>query len=382
MAGMDTFHEIERIIAGRAPTPGDPLACLGSCRSVIVYGAGNVGRDVTRLLRAHGRSPIGFLDANARPGQLVEGLPVHRLAGDLPAGWDPASTAVVIAIFNFAVDIVGIEEALGAAGFGKVVNFLELHRHFAAELGDRYWLTDLGYYDGKAAQIARALDLLADDRSRSVMRSLLRLRVTGDYGCSTPLDVGPQYFGPAAPPLRQPVRLVDGGAFDGDTVRSLFQTTREVEAVACFEPDPGNHQKLVACCEPFKRESKARISLLPLGLWSTATQLRFNSDGGTGSGISDDGAQVIQCARLDDALADFRPTLVKMDIEGAEVEALHGAERTIRESRPDLAICVYHRPDHLWTIPLIVEEWGLRYRLTLRVHCHAGFEVVLYAQAV
>jgi len=37
-----------------------------------------------------------------------------------------------------------------------------------------------------------------------------------------------------------------------------------------------------------------------------------------------------------------------MDIEGAEIDALQGAKKIIQKSNPMLAICVYHKPNHLW----------------------------------
>ena len=72
-------------------------------------------------------------------------------------------------------------------------------------------------------------------------------------------------------------------------------------------------------------------------------------------------------------------TDLKMDIEGAELDALHGAERTIRRTRPRLAICVYHRAEHLWEIPLFVRDLGLGYDFYLRSLGRYGFDVVMYA---
>jgi hypothetical protein len=67
-----------------------------------------------------------------------------------------------------------------------------------------------------------------------------------------------------------------------------------------------------------------------------------------------------------------------MDIEGAEPDALRGAERTIRRYRPALAISLYHAPDHLWEIPLWIAGLGLDYRMYMRGHAHNGFELVMY----
>jgi hypothetical protein len=70
-----------------------------------------------------------------------------------------------------------------------------------------------------------------------------------------------------------------------------------------------------------------------------------------------------------------------MDVEGAEPDALKGAEGLIREHRPDLGICVYHAPDHIWEIPLYLHEMGLGYRFYLRNHTAFTQETVLYATA-
>jgi hypothetical protein len=82
---------------------------------------------------------------------------------------------------------------------------------------------------------------------------------------------------------------------------------------------------------------------------------------------------------LDDVLHGQEINLIKLDIEGAEPEALRGARRLIEKYRPGLAICLYHHPHHLWSIPLWVHDLNLGYRLFYRAHQHNTFEAVLYA---
>ena len=69
-----------------------------------------------------------------------------------------------------------------------------------------------------------------------------------------------------------------------------------------------------------------------------------------------DGDIHIQLVALDDALPTFRPTYMKFDIEGSELAALKGAERTIRKHQPAIAVCVYHRPEDLWEILRYLRE--------------------------
>jgi FkbM family methyltransferase len=84
----------------------------------------------------------------------------------------------------------------------------------------------------------------------------------------------------------------------------------------------------------------------------------------------DDFARAIELRRLD---------YIKMDIEGSEAAALTGARDTISRFRPKLAICVYHRPSDLWTIPLEIKRRYPFYRLYLGHHSLHAEETVLYA---
>jgi hypothetical protein len=72
-------------------------------------------------------------------------------------------------------------------------------------------------------------------------------------------------------------------------------------------------------------------------------------------------------------------TDLKLDIEGAELDALRGARELISRSRPRLAVCVYHKPEHLWEIPLFLREMCPWCDFYLRSHGHYGFDTVMYA---
>ena len=70
---------------------------------------------------------------------------------------------------------------------------------------------------------------------------------------------------------------------------------------------------------------------------------------------------------------------MKMDIEGSELRALHGAERQIRENHPKLAVCVYHKNEDILDIWNYLRELVPEYRFYLRHHTVVGTETVLYA---
>lgn len=74
----------------------------------------------------------------------------------------------------------------------------------------------------------------------------------------------------------------------------------------------------------------------------------------------------------------IEPTFIKMDIEGAECDALKGAEKTIQRYKPDLAICVYHKPEDMFMVGSIIFDICKEYTFYFRKH-HPVWESVLYA---
>lgn len=351
-------------------------AKLLSPPAVYLYGAGTVGRDSIAVLQRAGVLVRAVLDAKDLPFVTLAGVPVLKPVAIAPA--ERAEATLVVSIFNKYVDMPALHARLAALGWKNIVRFTDFHAAFAAELGNRYWLTDREYYRPLAAPLAAARALWADDKSRAVYDSILRFRFSGDYTMLTPPDLEKQYFPADLPAWPSSLRLVDCGAYDGDTLRQVRSLGLALDAYAGFEPDPANFTKLAREVNAGPG-APATTALWPCGVWSHGCQLRFSSGHGSGSTVSATGDTVIQCAALDEVLPSFRPTLIKMDIEGAEHAALLGAARSIRAHKPGLAICLYHEPHDLWEIPLLVAGWNLGYKFYLRCHCYNGFELVLYA---
>ena len=72
-------------------------------------------------------------------------------------------------------------------------------------------------------------------------------------------------------------------------------------------------------------------------------------------------------------------TFIKMDIEGAEIDALRGAAEIVRQDKPVLALCVYHLQSDIWKIPLLMRELFHDYRFYLRCYEGDGWQTVAYA---
>lgn len=122
-------------------------------------------------------------------------------------------------------------------------------------------------------------------------------------------------------------------------------------------------------------------SVIKKGLWSCYQELNFSDDKSNAScpSIKENGNIIIQTASLDKELWEEHVTFIKMDIEGAELEALKGAENIIRRDRPKLAICVYHKGEDIVSIPEYLLTVNPSYRFYLRQYGYMPLETVLYA---
>ncbi len=231
--------------------------------------------------------------------------------------------------------------------------------------------------------LALAHDLFANEASRVAFRGVLAYRITGEPARLSFASY-PVYLHPEVLPVADDV-LVDGGAFTGDTLRYLLPRLGCLRGVA-FEPDADNYDRLV--CTIKELDLAKYVRPIQAGLWHEDGEVSFKRLGDSSHIVSCGAAEqaaAIAVRSLDSVAKSFflRPGFVKLDIEGAEFEALQGAERTLAAARPKLAVCLYHRPEHLWQIPLWLHERG--YSDLYLGHHSDGYSValdtVLYGRA-
>jgi len=348
-------------------------------RSVVLYGAGNLGRRTLRALRRHHLDPVAFADANpALDGKQVEGVPVYSPQAAAEKFGKSAVFVVCVWHPDRRHGVQDIINRLAGLGAERVTSFVPLFWKYAEALLPYFFWELPSNVLPHADRLRRACELL-DSESRELFVSQLRFRIHADFANSGAVSALPAYFPKDLFALTADECFVDCGAFDGDTIQEFIQQSGGLfRRIVAFEPDPRNYDKLQAFLDADKR-IKGRASIHKAGVREKAEMLRFSATGGDDAAIRHDGEIVIECETLDQAVGSLRPTLIKMDIEGSERPALTGGLQTIGKVHPILAVSVYHKPEDIWDLPLYMHELGPDSRLALRMYWRDGFDLVCYS---
>jgi FkbM family methyltransferase len=356
-------HELAAKYAALAP---------GRIRELAILGAAEEGERLAGLCRTR-RIAIRAIvdDSPARQGRTIGGQAVTAVATLASL---PRDVPVVIASHR----VLRATDYLRGLGFATVAPFAVL------QVLDSGAFPPHMFYDGliedllvNRAAYLQLPGMLADDMSRRVLDAVIAFRLSLDPFVLRPIVEWDLYGPRNLLRYRDDEVYVDGGAYDGDSVRLFIERVGgRYQRVLAFEPDRNTFQRLAA-----NFVGEKRVEPINAGLHRRKAMLRFDNAGTRGSLLVEEGGIEIPVVGLDEVLGDDRVTFIKMNIEGAEPEALAGARRSIERWAPTLAISVYHRPGDLWQIPRIVRELRGDYELYLRQHDGGIIETVLYAIA-
>lgn len=180
--------------------------------------------------------------------------------------------------------------------------------------------------------------------------------------------------------------VIDAGAAWGDTALRFAYEIGEKGKVYSFEFEPKGVDIFRKNLQ-LNSELASRINIVEKALWrDSSTVLSFNANG-PGTTVSEEAESIPETKISSITIDEFaeqlpRVDFIKMDIEGAELPALQGAEQTIRKFHPKLAISLYHNLSDFVEIPAYLQSLGLDYDYYIdHASIHAE-ETVLFAAPV
>lgn len=346
-----------------------------SGRPRILLGAGSVlAQGFVRRILESGHV-VAMVD-NARVGQTVAGV---RVIGD-------TDLAGVLESHDDAIGVLCCSSHGAITHFTRLwgerpqplTSFLDVMRDWPkpALTGDMLgFVPSFSDIDNALAAHAEVRPLLRDDLSLRTLDALMLYRLTWDarylMGISRPEKA--IYFEPDVMPLHDHETFIDGGAFDGDTVRDFVaKTAGRYTHIHAFEIDPVNIAAFHAGTAGIPR-----LDLHAMGLWDRPAELGFEHRDDNCSRVSEAAETKVALDALDNLDVGV-PTLIKMDIEGAELPALEGARGLISRHKPKLAISIYHRHDDFITLTRAIRSMRDDYSFSLRHYSEVNFDSVIY----
>jgi len=214
---------------------------------------------------------------------------------------------------------------------------------------------------------------MKENESKKVYSDLINFRKNKDlsYLLAYKVDQIGQYFEDFLD-FKDNEVFVDAGGYDGQTSIEFIKLCPTYKSIYIFEPSKEN----LAFAERNLKDFK-NVNFISKGLSNQKDTLRFDTDSGSASSISENGTIEIEVDTLD-SLVNEKVTFIKMDIEGAEAFAIEGMKNHILNDYPKMAISVYHKVDDLWKIPEQILAIRDDYDIYIRHYTEGTDETVMF----
>ncbi len=331
-------------------------------RNVVLYGAGGIGYITSDILKDQGCNICCFIDDDkSKQNTYVNGIKVIALK-DLSLDTD----AIILICLPNPMEVYHKLIDLGY----KAVKYYPV------------MMSEKGFYDPSLLienqnKVESVFNMLSDDLSKLVFSNILKHRITMDFTYLNSIVSQKQYFPSDIFTLNDAECFVDGGAYNGETIDAFIdETNNKFSYIYAFEPDLQNYNNIK---ESIKNLDFKFLKLFNAGLYSKIGRIGFNSHGNSASFICETGKDTISLVKLDEVVGEYKPTYIKLDIEGAEEEALYGMKDTITNYHPKLAISIYHKAADLWELPLVILKLSTSYKIYIRHYSNGLHETVCYA---
>lgn len=238
-------------------------------------------------------------------------------------------------------------------------------------LTDKFYQENRGHFD-------EIRGVLKDETSRISLDAYITAKASNDIRELIKIYVEPQYFFESAPwKIRSDDILMEAGTYDASDIAVFFNKVGigKAHVISC-EPDRNNYDKAL---EKINRLGLGSyVDLVNVGCYSRRDMLYFQSNIDPVSRLNECGDVRIAVDKIDNLVSGRSINILKMDIEGSELEALKGAEQTIARCRPILMISSYHKRSDIMDIFDFVDKTVSDYSFYFRCHKPIAIDAVMY----
>lgn len=251
--------------------------------------------------------------------------------------------------------------------------------------------SDLDYTDKEFIwdhidEFSWAYDKMKDKKSKMIFLLLLNYKITKDNSylvelCEYSDDEYWQYFDKDLVSILSTEIFADIGAYVGDTLQRFIEESNNCYSkYIAIEAEKETYQILL---NTIAKNNWKNIDTYNIGVWNKKAYLCYNNENTFGNFSVSETVEKTQnqlANTLYEILGDIPITFMKMDIEGAEYNALLGAEYLIKKYHPIIAICVYHKRDDYYKLLMTIDKFlPGEYSFYFRQYRYTPTETVCYA---
>lgn len=339
---------------------------LAQNRRLVIYGAGETGRQLRELLEESrpDLQLLGYFDS-FREDESVDVLKY----GSSKASELAYDTLLIASVFWQAIlDNLTPEDKSKAAVLSNKLLFR---------------LNRLDELDGYSLSAEEADDLRS--KCRELYQDKESLAICADHLAIRAGHETPERFASMARRARSmerqyldfdtptPIRsIVEGGSFDAASTEKLASSFPELQQIVAFDP----------IADPGASSGNVRFERMALGAGSGTMEFALSEQSTTRAGAGRGATVTIPVVSVDEYCRDnnVEPDLIKLDVEGSELEVLRGARDIIEARQPVIACSAYHRSADLVQLAEILRGVVPEYTFHLRAYSGTLIDTVLYAQ--
>jgi hypothetical protein len=308
----------------------------------VIYGAGCFGTMCVRMLRKRSGIVPDVVVDKAPKTDDIEGIPVINRDA-----MDNEDKVVFVAVGAYSIDENARKE-IESFLYSKGAKFIVDMNGLLGRISEYEFVNYVLY---NRDRFIKQYEIFEDELSRDTYYHYLKAILEGREYAGREFSEAYKYWGGGETERFYSVMdevWVNCGSCFGDTIFDFLSQDVPIEHIFAIEGDKETFRRLCDGLDILPADVREKISTHNVYV------------GGNGE------------TTIDEVTHGRKVTLINMDIEGAEITALKSAEGTISNDHPVLAICAYHKPDDLLTIPQLASELYSGYKFFLRKYYSTG----------
>jgi FkbM family methyltransferase len=245
--------------------------------------------------------------------------------------------------------------------------------------GEEYF--DSNFCNTRYQEILSAYSSLQDEESKNTFAAVVNYKLSGKLSDLLSVYATKDELYSLINSRKNIQSYVDGGAYNGDTLKEALYYFPDLKEATLIEPDKRSFKKLSAFADSVFEK---KLNLYNAALWSSEGSAAFISSGNRNSSINSTASYENKTTEIEKATVDKlvkgTQDFIKYDVEGAELEALLGSDLTIKKDKPVLLVSAYHRSRDVFSLVNYLRESYPFYKIYMRrLRCVPAWELDIIA---